>query len=94
MDGRKREPVIAAARDSQWTVLQEAVEKIADVLLCGTAARLTDMVFTVNAGLVYDGSAALSSLYHPSVSERAAFSPQVRGVGHCLRMQSVLLSGR
>ena len=49
----------------QWTALHGAVAKIADVLLVEPQPGSPDMVFTANAGLVYGGTVALSSFYHP-----------------------------
>ncbi|MGO9436099.1 MAG: dimethylarginine dimethylaminohydrolase family protein [Terracidiphilus sp.] len=49
----------------QWRVLHNAVAKNADVLLVEPQPGSPDMVFTANAGLVFDGTVALSSFYHP-----------------------------
>jgi N-dimethylarginine dimethylaminohydrolase len=49
----------------QWTALHGAVAKIADVLLVEPQPGCPDMVFTANAGLVFFGTVALSSFYHP-----------------------------
>jgi N-dimethylarginine dimethylaminohydrolase len=59
----------------QWTVLQDALAKIAYVLLVEPQPGSPDMVFTANAGLVYDGTVALSSFYHP---ERQGEEPHFR----------------
>jgi len=49
----------------QWNALHSALGKIADVLLVQPQPGSPDMVFTANAGLVFDGKVALSSFYHP-----------------------------
>lgn len=59
----------------QWTVLHGALAKIADVLLVEPQPGSPDMVFTANAGLVYDGAVAISSFYHP---ERQGEEPHFR----------------
>jgi ornithine--oxo-acid transaminase len=59
----------------QWTLLHRALGKIADVLLVEPQPGCPDMVFTANAGLVYDGIVALSSFYHP---ERQGEEPHFR----------------
>src|SRR5260370_6210711 len=59
----------------QWTVLHGALAKIADVLLVEPQPGSPDMVFTANAGLVYDGAVAMSSFYHP---ERQGEEPHFR----------------
>jgi N-dimethylarginine dimethylaminohydrolase len=63
-----------SAKD-QWTVLHGALGKIADVLLVQPQPGSPDMVFTANAGLVYNGIVALSSFYHP---ERQGEEPHFR----------------
>jgi len=50
---------------SQWNALHGALKKIADVHLVDPQPGSPDMVFTANAGLVRDGTVALSSFYHP-----------------------------
>jgi N-dimethylarginine dimethylaminohydrolase len=59
----------------QWNVLHSAVAKFADVLLVEPEPGSPDMVFTANAGLVFDGIVALSSFYHP---ERQGEEPHFR----------------
>jgi N-dimethylarginine dimethylaminohydrolase len=59
----------------QWTALHSAVANIADVLLVEPQPGSPDMVFTANAGLVFDGTVALSSFYHP---ERQGEEPHFR----------------
>ena len=59
----------------QWMVLHGALAKIADVLLVEPQPGSPDMVFTANAGLVYDGAVAMSSFYHP---ERQGEEPHFR----------------
>ncbi len=59
----------------QWTALHTAVANIADVLLVEPQPGSPDMVFTANAGLVFDGTVALSSFYHP---ERQGEEPHFR----------------
>jgi ornithine--oxo-acid transaminase len=59
----------------QWNVLHGALAKIADVLLVEPQPGSPDMVFTANAGLVFEGKVALSSFYHP---ERRDEEPHFR----------------
>jgi N-dimethylarginine dimethylaminohydrolase len=59
----------------QWKALHSALAKIAGVLLVEPQPGSPDMVFTANAGLVYDGIVALSSFYHP---ERQGEEPHFR----------------
>ena len=59
----------------QWRVLHNAVAKKAEVLLVEPQPGSPDMVFTANAGLVFDGTVALSSFYHP---ERQGEEPHFR----------------
>lgn len=59
----------------QWTVLHGAVAKIAEVLLVEPQSGCPDMVFTANAGLVFNGTVALSSFFHP---ERQGEEPHFR----------------
>src|SRR6266852_4206235 len=59
----------------QWKVLHGALAQIADVLLVEPQPGSPDMVFTANAGLVFDGKVALSSFYHP---ERQGEEPHFR----------------
>jgi N-dimethylarginine dimethylaminohydrolase len=59
----------------QWTVLHSEVAKIADVLLVEPQPGSPDMVFTANAGLVFDGTVALSSFFH---IERQGEEPHFR----------------
>jgi N-dimethylarginine dimethylaminohydrolase len=59
----------------QWTVLHGAVAKIAEVPLMEPQPGCPDMVFTANAGLVFNGTVALSSFYH---SERQGEEPHFR----------------
>jgi N-dimethylarginine dimethylaminohydrolase len=59
----------------QWTALHTAVANIADVLLVEPQPGSPDMVFTANAGLVFEGTVALSSFYHP---ERQGEEPHFR----------------
>jgi N-dimethylarginine dimethylaminohydrolase len=49
----------------QWKELYNAVARVSDVLLVEPQPGSPDMVFTANAGLVFDGTVALSSFYHP-----------------------------
>jgi arginine dihydrolase len=49
----------------QWKELYHAVARVSDVLLVEPQPGSPDMVFTANAGLVFDGTVALSSFYHP-----------------------------
>lgn len=60
---------------TQWTALHDALAKIANVQLVQPQPGCPDMVFTANAGLVYDGIVALSSFYHP---ERQGEEPHFR----------------
>jgi N-dimethylarginine dimethylaminohydrolase len=59
----------------QWTVLHSTLAKMADVRLVEPQPGSPDMVFTANAGLVFDGIVALSSFYHP---ERQGEEPHFR----------------
>jgi N-dimethylarginine dimethylaminohydrolase len=59
----------------QWTALHGALARNAEVLLVEPQPGSPDMVFTANAGLVYDGVVALSSFYHP---ERQGEEPHFR----------------
>jgi N-dimethylarginine dimethylaminohydrolase len=59
----------------QWKVLHNAVATISEVLLVEPQPGSPDMVFTANAGLVFDGTVALSSFYHP---ERQGEEPHFR----------------
>ena len=59
----------------QWTALYDAVAKISEVLLVEPQPGSPDMVFTANAGLVFDGTVALSSFYH---LERQGEEPHFR----------------
>lgn len=59
----------------QWKVLYSELAKIADVALVEPQPGSPDMVFTANAGLVYDGIVALSSFYH---AERQGEEPHFR----------------
>ncbi len=59
----------------QWTALHNALAKIVAVRLVEPQPGSPDMVFTANAGLVYDGTVALSSFYHP---ERQGEEPHFR----------------
>jgi N-dimethylarginine dimethylaminohydrolase len=49
----------------QWKELYNAVARVSDVLLVEPQPGSPDMVFTANAGLVFDGTVALGSFYHP-----------------------------
>lgn len=49
----------------QWSALHGALAQIADVQLVEPQPGSPDMVFTANAGLVFDGIVALSSFFHP-----------------------------
>lgn len=60
---------------TQWTMLHNALAKIAAVLIVEPQPGWPDMVFTANAGLVFDGIVALSSFYHP---ERQGEEPHFR----------------
>jgi N-dimethylarginine dimethylaminohydrolase len=59
----------------QWKALYNAVARISHVLLVEPQPGSPDMVFTANAGLVFDGTVALSSFYHP---ERQGEEPHFR----------------
>jgi ornithine--oxo-acid transaminase len=59
----------------QWTVLHDALAKVAEVRLVQPQPGSPDMVFTANAGLVRDGRVALSSFFHP---ERQGEEPHFR----------------
>ena len=59
----------------QWEVLHGALAEVADVRLVEPQPGSPDMVFTANAGLVFDGKVALSSFYHP---ERQDEEPHFR----------------
>jgi len=59
----------------QWTALHDALIQIASVHLVEPQPGSPDMVFTANAGLVHDGTVALSSFYHP---ERQGEEPHFR----------------
>jgi len=59
----------------QWKVLHGALARIADVRLVEPQPGSPDMVFTANAGLVFDGKVALSSFFHP---ERQGEEPHFR----------------
>lgn len=59
----------------QWTHLYDAVSKIADVVLVQPEPGSPDMVFTANAGLLYNGEVAVSSFFHP---ERQGEEPHFR----------------
>jgi len=59
----------------QWSVLHHAMERVADVRLVEPQPGSPDMVFTANAGLLFDGIVALSSFYHP---ERQGEEPHFR----------------
>jgi ornithine--oxo-acid transaminase len=60
---------------NQWKALHSALAKIAAVLIVEPQPGWPDMVFTANAGLVFDGIVALSSFYHP---ERQGEEPHFR----------------
>jgi len=57
--------VVSADAMSQWTTLQKAIAKLAEVVGINQAKSLPDMVFTANAALVRDGKAILSRFKHP-----------------------------
>ena len=59
----------------QWNQLHGALKKIAEVKLVEPQPGSPDMVFTANAGLVFDGTVALSSFYH---AERQGEEPHFR----------------
>jgi N-dimethylarginine dimethylaminohydrolase len=59
----------------QWKVLHGALARIAHVRLVEPQPGSPDMVFTANAGLVFDGKVALSSFFHP---ERQGEEPHFR----------------
>ena len=59
----------------QWNALHHAVANVADVLLVEPQPGSPDMVFTANAGLVFDGTVAVSSFLHP---ERQGEEPHFR----------------
>lgn len=50
----------AALAQKQWLGLKEKIETYADVLLIPPQPDLPDMVFTANAGLVWDGQVVVS----------------------------------
>jgi ornithine--oxo-acid transaminase len=67
-----------ASRDlamKQWQNLYAAVSEVADVLLVEPQPGSPDMVFTANAGLLYNGEVAISSFFHP---ERQGEEPHFR----------------
>jgi ornithine--oxo-acid transaminase len=67
-----------ASRDlamKQWQNLYTAVSEVADVLLVEPQPGSPDMVFTANAGLLYNGEVAISSFFHP---ERQGEEPHFR----------------
>jgi ornithine--oxo-acid transaminase len=49
---------------SQWESLYNAVSQVAEVLLIEPQSGSPDMVFTANAGLLYNGQVAISSFFH------------------------------
>jgi ornithine--oxo-acid transaminase len=59
----------------QWNVLHDAMTRVAEVRLVEPQPGSPDMVFTANAGLLFDGIVALSSFYHP---ERQGEEPHFR----------------
>ena len=59
----------------QWNFLHSALAKIAEIQLVEPQPGFPDMVFTANAGLIFDGIVALSSFYHP---ERQGEEPHFR----------------
>ncbi len=59
----------------QWQHLYDAVSKVAEVLLIEPQPGSPDMVFTANAGLLYNGEVAVSSFTHP---ERQGEEPHFR----------------
>jgi ornithine--oxo-acid transaminase len=59
----------------QWTNLHAALSQIASVHLVEPQPGSPDMVFTANAGLVHDGTVALSSFFH---RERQGEEPHFR----------------
>jgi ornithine--oxo-acid transaminase len=67
-----------ASRDlamTQWQNLHAAISEIAEVLLVEPQPGSPDMVFTANAGLLYNGEVAISSFFHP---ERQGEEPHFR----------------
>jgi ornithine--oxo-acid transaminase len=60
---------------TQWQHLYDAVSEVAEVLLVDPQPGSPDMVFTANAGLLYNGEVALSSFFHP---ERQGEEPHFR----------------
>ena len=57
-----------ASRDqaeAQWQELQNALQRVAHVMLVEPQPGWPDMVFTANAGLVRSGVVALSRFFHP-----------------------------
>jgi N-dimethylarginine dimethylaminohydrolase len=59
----------------QWQNLYNAVSEVAEVLLIEPQPGSPDMVFTANAGLLYNGEVAISSFFHP---ERQGEEPHFR----------------
>ncbi len=60
----QRKPDAVAAHD-QWQQLVANLEPIADIVLCEPALDAPDMVFTANAGFVFDGRVVVSRFRHP-----------------------------
>lgn len=59
---RKPDPVTA---DAQWQQLVAKLAPVADIVLCEQAADAPDMVFTANAGFVFEGQVVVSRFRHP-----------------------------
>lgn len=60
---------------AQWEQLHNALEKIAQVMLVEPQPGWPDMVFTANAGLIWNGTVAISRFLHP---ERQGEEPHFR----------------
>lgn len=70
--------VHSASRDramEQWGKLYDAVSQVAEVVLIEPQHGSPDMVFTANAGLLYNGEVAISSFFH---TERQGEEPHFR----------------
>lgn len=56
----------------QWQNLHQNISRLAEVVLVKPEINLPDMVFTANAGLVYQDKCIVSTFHHP---QRQAESP-------------------
>jgi N-dimethylarginine dimethylaminohydrolase len=59
----------------QWRKLYDQLSLVAEVVLIDPQPGSPDMVFTANAGLLYNGEVAISSFFHP---ERQGEEPHFR----------------